>query len=29
MLLVDEAVAIDDDAEHRRLMELAGSGESG
>ena len=29
VLLVDEAVAIDDDAEHRRLMELAGSGESG
>ncbi|GAT04211.1 Trm112 family protein [Mycolicibacterium fortuitum] len=28
VLLVDEAVAIDD-AEHRRLMELAGSGESG
>ncbi|MDG5769259.1 MULTISPECIES: Trm112 family protein [Mycolicibacterium] len=29
VLLVDEAVAIDDDAEHRRLMELAGSGEPG
>ncbi|WP_301124099.1 Trm112 family protein [Mycolicibacterium fortuitum] len=29
VLLVDEAVAIDDDAEHRRLMELAGSGKSG
>lgn len=29
VLLVDEAVAIEDDAEHRRLLELAGSGESG
>lgn len=29
VLLVDEALAIDDDAEHRRLMELAGSGEPG
>ncbi|MCV7064711.1 Trm112 family protein [Mycolicibacterium houstonense] len=29
VLLIDEAVAIDDDAEHDRLMRLAGSGESG
>ncbi|MBU9765380.1 Trm112 family protein [Mycobacterium sp. TNTM28] len=29
VLLIDEAVAIDDDAEHRRLLELAGSAESG
>ena len=29
VLLVDEAVAIEDDAEHRRLLGLAGSGESG
>ncbi|MDH6195270.1 uncharacterized protein YbaR (Trm112 family) [Mycobacterium frederiksbergense] len=29
VLLVDEAVVIDDDAEHRRLLRLAGSDESG
>jgi uncharacterized protein YbaR (Trm112 family) len=29
VLLVDEAVAIDDDTEHQRLLNLAGSGESG
>ncbi|MGV0814863.1 Trm112 family protein [Mycolicibacterium boenickei] len=29
VLLVDEAVDIDDDAEHQRLLQLAGSGESG
>ena len=29
VLLIDEAVAIDDEAEHHRLMGLAGSDQSG
>jgi uncharacterized protein YbaR (Trm112 family) len=29
VLLVDEAVTIDDDAEHQRLVERAGSGQTG